>query len=123
MFKGKARQLHEEPCPKVVHEFKCTFCDKYFDIKLNISLKGNYRVHCPNCGHIHYRVIIDGRITDARFPDNHTSILIEDIMPMKSSCHDTLRETEKDSYFNEDKDVVSALHRLWKEKFSARGEV
>lgn len=99
--------------PKEKKEFLCTECHKYFDIKLNVSLDGNYRVHCPNCGHIHYRTVKKGVITDTRFPDNHESILIEDLYPMKSSCRDTQQETIKDSVNG------SFLHQLWKEKFSA----
>lgn len=95
-------------------EFLCTECHKYFDIKLNISLDGNYRVHCPNCGHIHYRAVRKGAITDTRFTDNSQDVLIEDLYPMKSSCRDNQEETAKDSLVNGD-----FLHQLWKEKFSA----
>lgn len=102
---------------RVTHEFKCTNCGKYFDIKLNISLTGNYRIHCPNCGHVHYRTLEEGRITEERFPDNQGSILIEDIKPMMASCRETQHDTNLDSYYNEDKGE-SFLHRLWKEKFS-----
>jgi DNA-directed RNA polymerase subunit RPC12/RpoP len=99
--------------PKVKKEFLCTECHKYFDIKLNISLDGNYRVHCPNCGHIHYRAVSKGEITDTRFTDNSKNILIEDLYPMKSSCRDNQEETAKDSLINGD------FLQLWKEKFSA----
>ena len=98
----------------VKKEFYCTECHKYFDIKLNMALEGNYRVHCPNCNHIHYRQVKRGVITDTRFPDNHESILIEDIYPMKSSCRDIQEETEKDSEIN-----GSFMTHLWKERFSA----
>ena len=99
---------------KVKKEFLCTECHKYFDIKLNISLDGNYRVHCPNCGHIHYRAVRKGEITDTRFTDNSKNVLIEDLYPMKSSCRDNQEETAKDSLINGD-----FLYQLWKEKFSA----
>ena len=100
--------------PKVKKEFICTECHKYFDVKLNMSLDGNYRIHCPNCGHIHYRKVFKGEITDTRFTDNQTSILVEDIYPMKSSCRDNQEETIKDSVISGD-----FLFQLWKEKFSA----
>lgn len=100
--------------PKVKKEFSCTSCQKYFDIKLNMSLDGNYRIHCPNCGHVHYRMVKKGKITDDRFNDNPESILIEDIYPMKSCCRDNQEEREEDSEINGD-----FLHNLWKEKFSA----
>ena len=100
--------------PKVKKEFSCTSCQKYFDIKLNMSLDGNYRIHCPNCGHVHYRMVKAGKITDNRFTDNSESVLIEDIYPMKACCRDNQEETTKDSEINGD-----FLHKLWKDKFSA----
>ena len=94
-------------------EFFCTECKKYFDIRLNLSLNGNYRIHCPLCKHIHYRVVEDGKITDARFGQSN-SVLIEDIVPMPSSCRDTQKETVLDSEVNPD--AKGFLHRLWKRK-------
>jgi len=98
---------------KIKVEFLCTMCHKYFDIKLNMSLDGNYRVHCPNCGHIHYRTVKKGMITDVRFTDNPKDVLIEDLCPMKSSCRDTSQEKPRDSIGG------NFLAQLWKEKFSA----
>jgi len=72
-------------------EFRCTECQKYFDFVLNTSLNGDYRIHCPNCGHVHYRTIKKGEITETRHGKGD-SILIEDIYPMKSSCRDTKKE-------------------------------
>jgi len=103
--------------PRQKFEFRCTECDKYFDINLNTALEGNYRVHCPNCGHIHYRKVDKGRITDVRFtnePERNNIFIIEDIVPMKSSCRDF--KTEKPEDFSEH----GFLSRLWHEKFSAR---
>lgn len=98
---------------KIKKEFYCNECRKYFDIKLNISLDGNYRVHCPNCGHIHYRTVKKGVITDQRFPDNHESILIEDIYPMKSSCRDLQKEV--DGRPMTDAQIIKSL---WADRFS-----
>jgi hypothetical protein len=78
-----------------------------------MSLDGNYRVHCPNCGHVHYRTVKKGVITDTRFPDNHESILVEDIYPMKSSCRDFQEEKPEDSEVS-----GNFLRQLWKERFS-----
>jgi len=105
--------------PRQIIEFECSSCAKIFDINLNTSLNGNYRVHCPNCDHIHYRVVKDGKITIERFPDRSDNPLIEDIVPMKSCCHETRTETDKDCYFSA-MDGANFLHQLWKEKFSAR---
>jgi len=104
---------------KVKYEFQCTNCQKYFDVKLNISLNGNYRIHCPNCQHIHYRKVEEGKITDTRFTENDDKILIEDIWPMKASCRDFQKDTYKDLDQNSPEAGAGFMHRLWTEKFSA----
>jgi DNA-directed RNA polymerase subunit RPC12/RpoP len=101
----------------VKFEFSCSNCSKIFDIKLNMSLDGNYRIHCPMCSHVHYRVVKQGKITDERFPQNEDKILIEDIVPMKSSCRDFAKEKTEDS---EVSGAVGFLKNLWKERFSCQ---
>ena len=96
---------------KIKVEFLCTECHKYFDFKLNIELNGNIRVHCPNCGHIHFRKILNGEITDTRFTENHESIFLEDLYPSKASCRD----------YQKEKPVPIEripLKNLWQELFS-----
>ena len=104
---------------KVTHEFYCTECHRYFDIKLNMGLDGNYRIHCPNCEHVHYRTVDKGKITEQRFPHNDDKILIEDIRPMKASCRDYQKETELDSDFNV-KSKAGFMHRLWVDRHSGK---
>lgn len=94
-------------------EFYCQECKKFFDFKLNMSLNGNVRVHCPNCLHVHYRKIENGVITEGRFDRYDQSPIIEDLRPMKASCRD----------FQNQKAVVAGterkpLHELWHELFS-----
>ena len=103
---------------KVKKEFRCTNCSKYFDIKLNYNLNGNYRIHCPNCGHVHYRAVRNGAITEDRFPVNDCEILIEDIYPMKSSCRDYQKEVAEDSDFCTTD--AGFMKRLWSDRFSGR---
>ena len=102
----------------VKHEFYCTECRKYFDVKLNMALNGNYRIHCPNCAHVHYRAIEDGKITEQRFPHNASKILIEDIRPMKSSIRTEQKEVDLDS------ELVTTqkgfMHRLWADRHSGK---
>ena len=106
---------------RIKYEFYCTECKKYFDVKLNVSLNGNRRIHCPNCEHVHYRILTDGKITESRFPDNHESILVEDIWPMKACCRDFRKETILDS-----EDYAGPggfMHRLWHELYSGAESV
>lgn len=95
--------------PRKTFEFYCTECKKYFDVKLNTSLDGNYRIHCPNCDHIHYRKVESGKITDVRFTDCKDHILIEDIRPMKSSC----RDYQKEKYEDVSPDLSGFMKRAW----------
>jgi len=100
-------------------EFYCTVCHTYFDIRLNMDLNGNYRIHCPmpGCGHVHYRAVRDGEITGDRFPVNDSELLIEDIMPMKSSCRKGSTETELDSEVSPK--AEGFLRRMWKDMVDA----
>ena len=97
-------------------EFHCTNCYKYFDIKLNMKLNGNHRVHCPSCEHIHYRMIKDGEITGSRFNQNPDDPIVDDLRPMLASCRDHQEETRKENL----PDLKGFMARLWKDRFSAR---
>lgn len=110
-------------------EFQCTECHKVFDFNLNMELNGNYRIHCPNCGHVHYRIVKNGKITEDRFPDRSETPLIEDIIPMKASCRDFKKEKPEDCFeyatdpkTDGSKAAQGFLRRLWQEKFSAKLE-
>jgi len=50
-------------------EFYCAECSRYFLTWLREDMTGNYSFECPNCGHIHYRFIKEGLITQ----DRHSS--------------------------------------------------
>lgn len=98
-------------------EFYCQICNKYFDVKLNMSLNGNHRVHCPNpeCGHIHFRKIENGVITGDRFTEGcHDEIIVDDLRPMEASCRDNQKETIEEAT----QTGKGFLKRLWSEKFS-----
>lgn len=45
----------------------CHSCDGNFTVKLDYGLNGNHEIKCPKCGHIHYRVIEDGKVTGDRY--------------------------------------------------------
>ena len=48
-------------------ELYCHNCNNYVQFNLDISQNDNYVLDCPKCGHKHYRVVKDGKITDARW--------------------------------------------------------
>jgi hypothetical protein len=98
----------------IKNEFFCPECRKYFVFQLSDSFNLNYRIHCPECGHKHYRKIEDGQITEIRIMDNLEGALVADIFPMKSSCKDFGSESDRDSYYYHHAGE-GFLHRSWKE--------
>lgn len=48
-------------------ELFCHNCDMYVQFRLEMEVDGNYEIECPNCGHMHYRVVKNGVITDVRW--------------------------------------------------------
>jgi len=51
-------------------ELDCTECGGIFRFDLDFDQDGNHMIRCPACDHVHYRVIVDGRITEERFDPN-----------------------------------------------------
>lgn len=45
----------------------CTNCSRQFIATLDLELNGNHEITCPLCGHIHYRVVRDGVVTEDRY--------------------------------------------------------
>jgi len=68
-------------------EFYCSECRKYFLTYLRSNCFGNYTVECPNCTHHHFRVVVDGLVTEDRHREKYgkTEILVG----LKSTLKDT----------------------------------
>jgi hypothetical protein len=45
----------------------CHACEHDFSVDLDYDLDGNHVIHCPHCGHEHYRLIQGGVVTDIRW--------------------------------------------------------
>lgn len=45
----------------------CTNCARQFVAVLDLSLNGNHEITCPHCRHVHYRVVLDGVVTEERW--------------------------------------------------------
>lgn len=90
--------VNREPVRTDVH---CTECAKNFIGRLDFRLDGMHRIVCPYCGHIHFRVIKDGRITGERWPSD---LRPEDeqvpVIPVSVWRHDSLAaQTDTASHF------------------------
>ena len=47
-------------------EIYCHACQRDFVARLDMDLNGNHEITCP-CGHIHYRVVENGKVTGERY--------------------------------------------------------
>jgi len=45
----------------------CHGCNQSFTAELELGINGQVEIDCPNCGHPHYRVIQNGRVTGERY--------------------------------------------------------
>ena len=54
----------------------CTNCKRTLRFELDLETDGNHIIVCPECGHRHYRVVRDGRITDVRWNPNYNWVTI-----------------------------------------------
>lgn len=74
---------------RVLTEFVCYCAKKYIYVWLNTGINGNYEIVCPTCGHVHYRSIKNGHITDDRFSGGNAHR--ERIVPMPSAAQENPR--------------------------------
>jgi DNA-directed RNA polymerase subunit RPC12/RpoP len=52
---------------RVRQELHCHNCERYVQFVIDLSLDGKHVLKCPNCGHEHYRIVRNGRITADRW--------------------------------------------------------
>ena len=50
-----------------MQELYCHACDKYVQFETPDDVHARVSLSCPNCGHMHYRVVRNGRITSDRW--------------------------------------------------------
>lgn len=62
-------------------DMHCHNCEKGFIAQLDFSVAGNHRIVCPRCGHIHYRFIKDGLITEQRWMQGYDTV---DVSPQST---------------------------------------
>lgn len=55
-------------------ELYCHDCNQYVQFDVDVSLNGNHAINCPNCGHEHYRVVENGKITEIRWGSSNNFI-------------------------------------------------
>ena len=48
-------------------ELYCHNCDRYIQFNLDEERDGAHEIKCPNCGHIHCRIVENGKVTEARW--------------------------------------------------------
>lgn len=78
---------------KVRTELYCHECSKNFSAVLDYNLEGNHEIHCPWCGHIHYRVIKDGKVTGDRYDSDKATHVIGKRQVWKSATQPIMTST------------------------------
>lgn len=48
-------------------ELHCHNCNNYVQFSLDMELSGQHILTCPKCGHKHYRIVENGKVTEARW--------------------------------------------------------
>ena len=71
-------------------ELHCHNCDKYVHFDIDPEKNGKYEIECPNCKHMHCRVINNGRITDERW-DSRNGNYIKLYSTCTSTSHITFQ--------------------------------
>lgn len=94
-------------------ELDCHGCSEQglpnrFIATINHDLDGNHEIECPRCGHIHYRVIKEGRVTSERYSSGYPTHKIERRNVWKSESLPIVASTAsafiRDSWLNRHQD-------------------
>ena len=62
--------------PLLKQEVYCHACNGYVQFEIDIDQDGSYTIPCPRCGHKHYRVVQNRRITDQRWASSGGSYIV-----------------------------------------------
>lgn len=92
-------------------EIWCHNCNNHVQFTLDISLSGNFRLHCPNCMHEHRRMVRDGVITEGRWDVSATAL---------NSATSNITYTQYSSY-NTTGSATSWLANSWANTSSITG--
>jgi len=55
-------------------DMHCHDCSKQFYASIDFEIDGNHIIICPNCGHNHCRVIVNGQVTGERWDSKWGSV-------------------------------------------------
>jgi len=62
-----ARKPKKQFVPKERQEIYCHGCSQYVQFDIDVNLDGQHTIVCPVCGHEHYRIVRNGKVTEARW--------------------------------------------------------
>ena len=86
----------------VGQELFCHECSSYVQFNLDMDLEGKHILHCPVCGHEHYRIVKDGVVTEERWGSNNNHFIPSFTVSsgtVTSSTVSTYSSTTSGSYF------------------------
>ncbi len=64
-----------------------------FVATIDYSVNGNHEIECPRCGHIHYRLIVDGIVTSEWYSSSYTTHKVERRNMWKSESKQIISST------------------------------
>jgi DNA-directed RNA polymerase subunit RPC12/RpoP len=78
---------------RVRTDLYCHECSKNFSAVLDYNLDGNHEIHCPWCGHIHYRLIKGGVVTSDRYSSDQEKHIVGKRSVWKSAVQPIMTTT------------------------------
>ena len=57
-------------------DLHCTNCGRHVVFDMDFDLDGNHEITCPECGHVHYRVVQNGLITEERWNSSMPTFMV-----------------------------------------------
>jgi len=66
-------------------DLHCTNCSRHVVFDMDFDLDGNHEITCPECGHIHYRVVENGLITEERWNSSMPIYIVSSVTTITTS--------------------------------------
>lgn len=70
-------------------DLHCTNCGRHVQFDMDFGLDGNHEITCPECEHVHYRVVEGGRITEDRWRSSMQTYVVTSITSSAATYYTT----------------------------------
>ena len=80
-------------------EIFCHGCNNYVQFNIDTELDGKHVLHCPVCGHEHYRFVKEGVITNDRWGTSNPPVYMVSSATVTYSAQSTYATSTAGNYF------------------------